>query len=318
MTKLRWALAGALIFMALTSALATAGVSNFRYDLKLRVNDTPVEFHIPWHCKTALEGPNFGPGGLIRTVMKTTVTTRWIARKIPNGVVFILSPTNFCVLDPPPAASDSDVQEPGIYLIDNVTHPTTLQIFNRRQSTGLGYTVRVVEDSMTQPTQAEPDYIPSAEERDLLKSVLDNCTGYERVVAQVWPKSHWESFKDLQDQFNGLTEVTSGRFQHLNELEPKKALVTSLIRQGDVWRLLPQESTDPAPEIYFPVAGPRQNTDELRAKGLMQETLPPANIDIHGTRILLGGWPSATFVYDPESRSVMRLSNSKFECWTLR
>jgi hypothetical protein len=80
---------------------------------------------------------------------------------------------------------------PSIYVVDNPTNPTSLQIFTRKGQVGLGYTVRIVTSSIARPNIAERDHSDTREERDLLDSVRNSCSGYQKVVAFTWPEPAW-------------------------------------------------------------------------------------------------------------------------------
>jgi hypothetical protein len=302
------AVSGTVLLMSLACPIVTGAVSNFRYDLKLLVNDQPVEFHIPWRCKEGLEGPNFGPGGLIQRVMKPTISISWIARSIASGVVIFSPMREYCIVEAP----DYD---PSIYLMDNATNPTSLQIFTRLNQMGLGYTVSVVTSSIVELAKAEPDYSDTREERDLLKSVRNSCSGYQRIAAYIYPESIWGKSQHLIEQLNKLTTVTLGPFAHLDTIDFKSNFSISLVRKDGTWRLPPSISSQGLAEVYFPLDGPRETTDKLRAEALGLPA-PPASIEIDTTNVSLGA--VQTYVYDPRNRWLMRLMNQKLDCWSLR
>jgi hypothetical protein len=288
-----------------------ASATNWLYDLKLLVNDQPVDFHIPWRCKPGLKGPNMGPGGLILHVMKPTISVYWVARRIPSGAVIFLPLTTYCVGGDAP-----DYDPPAIYLIDNVTSPTSLQIFTRKEQVGFGYTLRIVTSSIVRTSKAEPDYSDTSEERELLKSVRNSCSGYQRVVAFTWPESAWGTSPGLREQFSGLTTLSLGPFRLSDMFNSKPMFPISLVRKRATWQLPSLNPSENLAEVYFPLDGPRQTTDELRGYDLQRRQAPPVTVEIDGTQFPLEA--ERKFVYDPKNRWIMRLLNQKFYCWSLR
>jgi hypothetical protein len=306
------AVVGAVLLMLLTCEVAAAAATNWLYDLKLLVNDQSVEFHIPWRCYSGLEGPNFGPGALIHHTMKPTVSVYWIARRVASGAVIFLPLQTYCVGEDAP-----EYNPPAIYLIDDVTNPASLQIFTRKNQVGLGYTIRILKSSIGRRSEAEPDYSDTPEERDLLKSVRNSCSGYQRVVAYTWPESGWGKSQGLRDEFSGLTTVTLGPFRYFDSrFNAWPVFPISLVRRGATWHLPTMIPTENLAEVYFPLDGPRQTTDELRAEDLTKHRAPPVTVEIDGTTIPLDSdWK---YVYEPKNRWAMRLLNQKFNCWSLR
>jgi hypothetical protein len=304
--RMRWALLALLLPLAFPVPAEAA--EGFSYDLRLQVNDQPVAFHIPWRCKIGLEGPNFGPGGLLRSVMKPTVSDVWVARTISTGAVLFTKLRTYCQDAP-------DYDPLPLYIVDSPTHPTLLQMFTRDRQIGLGYTVHVVASSIVRLSKAELDYSTSARERELMKSVRDSCSGYQSVLAITYPESTWDASEDLRQQFSRLATVTLGPFQHLQALDMKPRLQISLVRDGDAWRLPAQAPSENRADVYFPLQGPPQTTDKLRADGLLRPA-PPVTVVIGGVGIPLDR--DTQPVYDPQRRWFMRLLNEKMDCWTFR
>ena len=292
-----------------TTSLA-ASAPNWVYDLKLLVNDQPVDFHVPWRCKPGLQGPNFGPGALIQHVMKPTISISWIVRRISGGAAIFSPLRTNCYGDGAP-----EVDPPSIYVVDNPANPTSLQIFTRKQQVGLGYTVRVVTSSIAQPSKAEPDYSDTRAERDLLDTVRNSCTGYQKVVAYTFPESGWGSSQGSRNQFGGLTTLSLGPFRNMESFNSRPMFPISLVRQGDRWRLPSLIPSENLAEVFFPLAGPRQTTETLRGDDL-QRPAPPVTVEIDATQIPLG--TGTIYVYEPKNRWVMKLINQKFNCWSLR
>ena len=294
---------------ATTTSLAVSA-PNWLYDLKLLVNDQPVDFHVPWRCKPGLQGPNFGPGPLIYYAMKPTISIHWIARRLPGGAA-IFSPLRAGCY----GADAPEFDPPSIYVVDNPANPTSLQIFTRKQQVGLGYTVRVVTSSIVRPSNAQPDYSDTREERDLLDSVRNSCTGYQKVVAYTFPESGWGISRGARDQFGGLTTLSLGPFRNMESFDSRPMFPISLLRKGDTWRLPSLIPSENLAQVFFPLAGPRQTTDTLRGDDL-QRPAPPVTVEIDGTQIALGS--GTIYVYEPKNRWVMKLINQKFNCWSLR
>jgi hypothetical protein len=110
--------------------------------------------------------------------------------------------------------------------------------------------------------------------------------------------------------------VTLGAFQYLDTLDFKSNFPISLVKNGDTWRLPSLIPSENSAEVYFPLEGPKQTSDKLRAEDLEQHRLPPVTVEIEGTRIPLG--IKRLTVYDPQDRWLIFLRNLKFDCWNLR
>jgi len=289
----------------------------FRYDLELLVNDQPVDFHISWRCHSKLEGPNFGPGGPILRVQAPTVSERWMVHGLPNGAVVISPLRMFCqdAFDADGTPDGGEYNFASILLIDNPNHPSSLQIFSKKEAIGLGYTVRIVKSFMVGLDTPEPDYSLSAENKRLLKSILDSCTGYQRVSAVTFPESVWGKSQALESEFNHLEKATSGPFQGVDQLDFKSALSLSFVKSEGTWTLPPGLPSGPQAEIYFPIDGPRQTSEKMRGDDLSRPP-PPTAMSIGGVNIPVG--TLNTPVYDPKTRLFMYLINQKYNCWNLR
>jgi hypothetical protein len=300
-----------LAFIALFVCPLEAGATdNFRYDLQLLVNDKPVNFHIPWRCKQELEGPNFGPGGLIRSVMKPTISVSWIARRIPSGAVIFSPLRTYCVVEDSPV-----VYDPEILLVDNTNKPSSLQIFTRKAEVGSGYTVHIVTSSIVRLSRPEPDYAVTVEEREVMNAVRHSCSGYQGVFASIYPESNWGKSSVLSQEFSRFDTLSLGPFAHLDTLDIKSGVPISLVRVGNTWQLPSRIASDRPAKVYFPIDGPRQTTDKLRADALLRRA-PPTSVEIDGAQIPVTG--QSTAVYYPRNRWFMFLMTQKYDCWGLR
>jgi hypothetical protein len=306
----------ATLAVVITAPLAAAEYQNFRYDLELLVNDQPVDFHIAWRCYSGLEGPNFGPGGLILHRQKPTISAHWLVRSLPSGAAIISPLTAFCQEAPDANdAHDGKDYDAHILLIDNPSHPTSLQIFSKNGILGLGYTVRIAKSSIVRLDEPEHDYSINAEDNRVLKSIRDNCTGYQRVLAATYPESIWRKSQALWNEFYHFEKATSGPFYGLDQLVGESGLSLSLVKSGGRWELPSNLPNGPPAEVYFPIDGPRQTTDRMRGDDISRP-LPPTTVKIDAVDIPVG--PLRTPVYDPETHLFMYLVNQKYSCWNLR
>jgi hypothetical protein len=199
----------ALLMTCMAGGCATpTPVRYYRFDLSVEINEKAYEVGYNWHCTRVLDGPNFGPGGLLKARWEISLPSKLLIRDIGNGAIFIVAPPSYCGDDSDQTTiANSRDDFPTIMVADSADSPTLIQKFARDKPVGLGYSVHIKASRISQLSSAVPDYDPSIEEKRVLRQLLASTSIYQSVWARILPEPIWARSVALSTYFEDATGI---------------------------------------------------------------------------------------------------------------
>ncbi|MFM0046947.1 hypothetical protein [Paraburkholderia sediminicola] len=174
----------------------------------MEINQKAYNVAYNWHCTRVLDGPNFGPGGLLKARWEISPPSNLLIRDIGNGAIFIVAPPSYCGDDSDQTTIPNSRDEfPTIMVADSADSPTLIQRFVREKPVGLGYSVRIKAGRISQLSSAVPDYEPSIEEKKVLRQLLASTSTYQSVWARILPEPIWARSLALSTYFEHATGI---------------------------------------------------------------------------------------------------------------
>ncbi|KAA0997890.1 hypothetical protein FVF58_47125 [Paraburkholderia panacisoli] len=195
-SRLRQALTG---YLQCPSATASTETRRFGLKAELLVNGKPYVVDYHWRCSRFLEkstpvsawsiNPPAGP--VLKTVSETTA-------------LFVRAPS-YCG-EPNTATAKNEVDLP-VLVIKSPSDPTTVQVFNKSITHGVGYNIVVKSESIYPIEQAVDDYVLSPQERSFRALVEDRELKFQSVQARIEPPADWESDDAFKEYLRNKTGI---------------------------------------------------------------------------------------------------------------
>lgn len=309
----------------ITSCATPEPTRYFQLDLTVEIDKKPYDVTYNWHCREVMDGPNFGPGGVLKARWDIAPPTYVVLKKVENDSVFLFRPTPYCGNETYGLKTDGQTYNPPITFIDSARHPTLMQVFTQRTPHGLGHDVVVKSGTIRRLENSLSDYVASEDEKHLKQSLQDNSHGYHSVSARVIPETVWGKSDALRQYFKNAegiliaptpTEIRSnvvGRDGKNNFFPVDQAGVypsseldsytVPLMRTDGVWRLSSLNKFAMA-AIY--VAQPERPA-ESGARRYDIGSPPEATIDYDGNSIQV---LSSQQIFDSKRRLLIQFINS--------
>lgn len=199
----------AFLMTCMAGGCATpAPVRYYRFDLSIEINQKAYNVAYNWHCTRVLDGPNFGPGGVLKARWEISPPSKFLIRDISNGAIFVVAPPSYCGDDSNQTAiANSRDDFPIIMVADSADRPTLIQKFLRDKPVGLGYSVHIKTSRISQLSMAVPDYEPSIEEKKFSQLLLSSTDTYQSVWARIIPEPIWARSVALSTYFEHATGI---------------------------------------------------------------------------------------------------------------
>jgi hypothetical protein len=297
----------------------------FQLDLRLEIDKKPYEVTYNWHCWEVMDGPNFGPGGILKARWVWAPPTYAVLKKIEKDSVILFQPKPYCGDGAYEFGPDGKASDPPITLIDSARYPTLMQIFTQRTPHGLGHDVSVKSATVKRLINSSPDYVASEDEKLLKQSLQDNSHGYHSVSARVIPESVWgksdtvrQYFKDADGVLIAPTPTkirsnivgSDGRYNYFpvdqSGIYPGAdfdSYTVPLIRNDGFWRL-PSLNNFSMASIYYEQA---ERPTESGARRYDIGSPPVATVNYDGTSIQVLG---SQQIFDSKRRLLIQFINS--------
>lgn len=308
------------VLVIVTAGCATTEPTRyFQLDLKLEINNKPYDVTYNWHCREVLDGPNFGPGGILKARWEISPPTNVVLKKIENNAVFLFRPTLYCGNGTYGLGTDGSSFKPPITVIDSIINPTVMQIFTQQKTHGIRYDVFLKSGTIRRLEKSAPDYVASEEEKHLKQLLQDNSHGYYSVSARVIPESVWGKSDAVNQYFRNVNGIViaptptghNGRnnFFPVNWAgvfplsEPEEAYTVPLIKSGNIWQS-PATNDFGIAMIYY--AQP-ESLAESSPKHYGIGSPPTATVDYDGTSIQVF---SSQQIFDSKRKLLIQFINS--------
>lgn len=205
--KVRWVQVTAFVLcfplVTLMAGCATTEPARyFQLDLKLNIDKKTYEVTYNWHCNEVMDGPNFGPGGILKARWVWSPPTYMVLRKVENGSVFLFSPPQYCGDDVAGLSKNEGNFRKEIIVVDSIFNPKVMEAYTQRRIKGTGQEVGIVSTKIRRLDKSAMDYIPSQEEAKAKILLSDHSHGYQSVSARIFPESIWKSDENLARPFS--------------------------------------------------------------------------------------------------------------------
>jgi hypothetical protein len=281
----------------------------FQLDLKLAIDKQTYDIAYNWHCNEVMDGPNFGPGGILKARWVWSPYTYMVLKKLENGSALLFNPPQYCGDEVAGATKE-------VLLVDSLENPEVMEIFTQRRSKGARRDVVITSANVRQLVEPRVDYSSSAEEKkgkDLLES---RSRGYQSISASVFPESIWKSDENLVKLFSRAQGILlapiaqNEREQHnffsINRmlLAPDfdwDAYTVPLFKVGGEWKFT-ERST--AASAFQYVAPDSTTTDKTRSYDIGRP--PLAFVSYRGTLVEV---QNSRQVFDAEKRLLIQFVN---------
>lgn len=247
-----------LLPIVLVASCATSSPTRyFQLDVQLEIDQIPYDVAYNWRCKEVLDGPNFGPGRILKSKWVQSLPTYTVLKKAKNDAVVLFTPPHYCGDDVEKLDSAEPFFTGGIIFVDSAIRPSSLEIYTKNRTKSDAHEVRIIFRKIRLLDKAVPDYVPSREEKVEKNILRENSHGYQTVLARIIPESIWKSDKQLAAEFQGAKGILLAPFspdeKNQNNFFPGQDILgkgvnlddytVSLSKVGDQWEMTENSKT---------------------------------------------------------------------------
>jgi hypothetical protein len=294
----------------------------FQMELKFEINNKPYNVTYNWHCRKVLDGPNFGPGFILKERWKVSPPTNIVLKKIENDAVLLFRPVLYCGDE---KGADTENYNAQIMVVDSVINPKLMQIYTQRTTRGISYDVSLKSGMIRRLEKSASDYVVTEEEKHLKQLLQENSHGYHKVSARILPESIWGRSDDVKKYFSNTEGIViapmsssirsdivgrDGRnnffpvnWKGIYPLSEAESPKVSLVQTGNIWRLPPNIDFGVA-EIYY---SQPDSSSENNPKHYDIGSPPTVTVDYDGTSIQV---LSSQQVFDSKRKLLIQFINS--------
>lgn len=288
----------------------------FQLDLKVGVDKQTYNVTYNWHCNEVMDGPNFGPGGILKARWEWSPSPYMVLKKLKDGSVFLFNPPRYCGDQISGSIGDRWIFEKEVLIVDSSENPGVMELFTSRRIKGADREVAIISADIRQFAESRVDYSFSAEEtkeKDLLER---RSRGYHSVSARVLPESIWKADENLVKQFSHaqgilLAPIAQNERDQHNFFSAHRVplapdfdwdvYTVPLFKVGGVWKFTDRSEAGSAFQFVAPDSAKIDNT---RSYDIGRP--PVAFVSYRGTLIEV---QNSRQVFDAEKRLLIQFVN---------
>lgn len=209
-------LRAALVTLTCVASVAAAAEPDryFQLDLKVEIDQVPYQVTYNWHCHQALEGPNFGPGGLFVPRWKQAPDLAQVIVRMTSESAFTFAPPPFyCGTESSADASaaygissDGERYLPPINVFDSIARPEIVEVYKPSTTEGR-HKVSVRSGEIRRLNAPAPDYVESQVDAATNRMLRDPLRPYQYVIAWVSAESAWGTSDAIRRYFEHAADL---------------------------------------------------------------------------------------------------------------